>query len=154
MTRSFIYVIWHFLSFSMHSTLYSSLWNTLTCFPDQTRHFVLSVNQKGLSPFHTVVRAHQFVLKMCSANRWRFQCEKKFVAWARQERRDRVESRLAFATTEEVRNETQYFKDASFHYQLSQAEERYRGSLLLIANVKGGWDSAGYGGYGACHICG
>ena len=56
------------------------------------------------------------------------------MAWARQERRDRVESRLAFATTEEVRNETQYFKDASFHYQLSQAEEKYRGALLLIHN--------------------
>ena len=45
-----------------------------------------------------------------------------------------MESRLAFATTEEVRNETQYFKDASFHYQLSQAEEKYRGALLLIHN--------------------
>ena len=99
-------------------------------------HSVIDVNEKDLlrhygslyyeSPRNVKQKmTNEFILNMCSSSRWRFSNKSDYEQWAREERRARSVSLIAFADASDVTQETNYYKDQCFMYQLHDLQREY-----------------------------
>lgn len=72
-----------------------------------------------------------FVLNMCESAAWRFTTRSKLHKWAREERDRRWTLYLAFASLEELVNETEYYKSQSILYSLHKLKTNHKKICLM-----------------------
>jgi hypothetical protein len=70
-------------------------------------------------------KTNEFILNMCSSSRWRFSSKSSLEVWAREERRVRCVALNAYADAAEVKDETKYYKEQCFMFQLHNLKEEY-----------------------------
>ena len=67
-----------------------------------------------------------FVLGMLDSAGHRFPIRRDLIDWGREERSERITSLLAFASTEEMKDETKYFKDQCLMFQVESWKKQYK----------------------------
>ena len=73
-----------------------------------------------------------YILQMCSASAWRFNKKKDLITWAREEREDRWNCRISFASVSEVENESPHFRNQSIPYQIHELKESYEDIVKFL----------------------
>lgn len=76
--------------------------------------------------------SNTFILQMCSAAEHRFTGTRPLFDWARRERADRLELMQAFASKEDVADESMYYKKKSLQYCLAEIEQAYKDISTLL----------------------
>ena len=76
---------------------------------------------------------NEFILQMCSASRWRFATKNEFLRWARDERDIRWKMLLSCADVEQVKGESDYFKEMCVPYMIERLNGKYSKVVKLMS---------------------